>query len=77
MTISHTATQLVNNPPPMLAQVFADHRAQFGVRDLEQEVTEFLAPMDEAYRNLERAYDALGETVHGIAELVDSVGLGV
>ncbi len=38
MTISHTATQLVSNPPPMLERVFAEHRAQFGVRDLEREV---------------------------------------
>ncbi len=77
MTISRTATQLVNNPPPMLAQVFADHRAQFGVRDLEREVSKLFAPSDAAYVELERKYDAVCEKVLDVGELVDSIELGV
>ncbi len=75
MTISRTATQLVNNPPPMLAQVFADHRAQYGARDLEREVEHQVVAVamgDRDTRELEAALARAEDEYHGQCERADS-----
>ena len=47
--IHHAAVDLVNNPPPLLEQVFEEHRARFGPRDLEREVErQLILPVEKA-----------------------------